>query len=77
MSDESRLEALERENRALRRANAKLLRERIGSSNTAAAGRLAGAGSADPSRRSARATVRAPLARARLALRRVALRLLR
>lgn len=77
MSDESRIEALERENRALRRTNAKLMRERLGSSNTAAAGRIAAAGSANPSRRSARATVRTPLARARLALRRLALRLLR
>lgn len=77
MSDESRIEALERENRALRRTNAKLMRERLGSSNTAAAGRIAGGGSAGGSRRSARATVRAPFARARLSLRRLALRVLR
>jgi hypothetical protein len=77
MSDESRLEALERENRALRRANAKLLRERLGSSNTAAAGRIAATGSSGSTRDSARAAVRRPLARARLALRRLALRVLR
>ncbi|MQA76442.1 MAG: hypothetical protein GEU88_19305, partial [Solirubrobacterales bacterium] len=45
MSDEpaerGRVERLERENAALRRANARLMRERLGSSNTAAAGRLA------------------------------------
>jgi hypothetical protein len=77
MSDESRIEALERENRALRRANAKLMRERLGSSNTAAAGRIAAPGSSGSGRRSPWAAVRAPLARARLALRRLALRLLR
>ena len=77
MSDESRIEALERENRALRRANAKLMRERLGSSNTAAAGRIAAPETSDSARRSARAAVRAPVARARLALRRLALRLLR
>ena len=77
MSEESRIEALERENRALRRANAKLMRERLGSSNTAAAGRIAAPGSSEPGRRSTRVAVRAPVARARLALRRLALRVLR
>jgi hypothetical protein len=76
MSDESRIEALERENRALRRANAKLMRERLGSSNTAAAGRIVD-GSGGAARRPAWSAVRAPLARGRLALRRLALRVLR
>jgi hypothetical protein len=72
---DERISALERENAALRRANAKLMRERLGSSNTAAAGRLA----APPSkaRNPAIVAVRSPLAKARLALRRVLLRLLR
>ena len=77
MSEESRIEALERENRALRRANAKLMRDRLGSSNTAAAGRIAASRSSGPGRRAARTAVRAPLARLRLALRRVLLRLIR
>ena len=38
------VEQLERENRALRRANAKLMRERLGSSNTGAAGAPGGLG---------------------------------
>lgn len=74
-SAEQRIADLERENAALRRANAKLMRERLGSSNTAAAGRIA----APPSRarNPAIVAVRSPLAKARLALRRVLLRLLR
>lgn len=77
-SERSRIERLERENAALRRANAKLMRERLGSSNTAAAGRLAGR----PARRPAGgaglgARLRAVLARLRLALRRAVLRVLR
>ena len=72
--DRERIEALERENRALREANAKLMRDRLGSSNTAAAAHLAG----EPSKgRSALAVARTPLARLRLALRRALLRLLR
>jgi len=70
---EQRIERLEAENRALRRVNAKLMRERLGSSNTAAA-----IGAEPPARRPGLARrLRAPLARARLAGRRVALRLLR
>ncbi len=75
MSGESRVEALERENRALRRANAKLMRERIGSSNTGAAGRLAA--NAPPTKRSFAGAIRRPFARLRLALRRMFLRVLR
>jgi hypothetical protein len=71
---ESRVEALERENRALRRANAKLMRERLGSSNTAAAGKL---GRSAGDRSAARSAIRAPFARARLAVRRALLRVLR
>ena len=74
--ERSRIEQLERENAALRRANAKLMRERIGSSNTAAAGRLASGRSAAP-RAGLVASVRAPVARLRLALRRMLLRILR
>ena len=65
--DRTRIEQLERENRALRSANAKLMRERLGSGDTAAAARLAEAAPARPS----------PLRRLRLAARRAALRLLR
>ena len=74
MSNESRLEALERENRALRRANAKLLRERIGSSNTAASSRLA---TGFNTRRRSALAIREPLANLRRALRRLLLRVLR
>jgi len=73
--DRQRLERLEAENRALRRVNAKLMRDRLGSSNTAAAGQIAGPARARPGR--LWAAVRAPLARTRLALRRLALRVLR
>lgn len=73
--DKRRLEALERENAALRRVNAKLMRERLGSSNTAAAGSLAqnrpGPG------RTVFTAVRSPLAGMRLWTRRLLLRLLR
>lgn len=73
-SPEERIAALERENEALRSANARLMRERLGSANTAAATRLV-----EPARRRSGLVeaVRAPLAKARLALRRVLLRLLR
>lgn len=71
--DRTRIEQLERENRALRSANAKLMRERLGSADTAAAARLAGDGSGG----SLGARLRRPLARARLALRRMLLRVLR
>jgi hypothetical protein len=72
-----RIERLERENAALRRANAKLMRERIGSSNTAAAGRLAARPRHGAAQGGLAASVRAPLARLRLALRRLLLRVLR
>ena len=55
------------------RANAKLMRERLGSADTAAAARLAGSGTAG----SLGARLRRPLARARLAVRRMLLRVLR
>ncbi len=71
--DRSRIEQLERENRALRSANAKLMRERLGSADTAAAARLAGSGTGS----SLGARLRRPLARARLAVRRMLLRVLR
>jgi hypothetical protein len=74
-SPEERIAALERENDALRRANAKLMRERLGSSNTAAASRIAGP-AAKP-RGAAATAVRSPFARARLAVRRALLRVLR
>lgn len=67
-SDRDCLERLEAENAELRRINAQLMRERIGSAHTGAAMRQAGAGGRKPL---------APLRRARLAARRVALRLLR
>jgi hypothetical protein len=66
-SKRERIERLEAENRALRRVNARLMRERIGSSNTAAASELARAPRSSPG----------PLRRLRLVVRRVALRLLR
>jgi len=71
---QERIAALERENEALRSANARLMRERLGSANTAAATRLV-----PPARKRPAAieAVRSPLAKARLALRRVLLRLLR
>lgn len=72
--DARRIERLEAENHALRRANARLMRERLGSSNTAAAIR---AGAAGRKRPGLAARVRAPFARARLALRRALLRVLR
>ena len=72
--ERSRVEALERENRALRRANAKLMRERLGSSNTAAAGKL---GRSSGERSGARSAIREPFARARLGVRRALLRVLR
>jgi hypothetical protein len=73
-TSEERIAALERENEALRSANARLMRERLGSANTAAATRLV-----PPARQRLVAVelVRAPFAKARLALRRVLLRLLR
>ncbi len=71
---EERIAALERENEALRSANARLMRDRLGSANTAAATRLV-----PPARRRPAVVelVRTPFAKARLALRRVLLRLLR
>jgi len=71
---EERIAALERENEALRSANSRLMRERLGSANTAAATRLV-----EPARKrpGVAEAVRAPFAKARLALRRVLLRLLR
>ena len=68
--DQQRIEALERENAALRRVNARLARERIGSAHTAAAAQVAPA---------AKRKRRAPgiAIRARRAVRRVALRVLR
>lgn len=73
-SPEERIAALERENEALRSANARLMRERLGSANTAAATRLV-----EPARQRSGLVeaVRSPLAKARLGLRRVLLRLLR
>jgi hypothetical protein len=68
-----RIEALERENRALREANARLMAERLGSSNTAAASRLVARAPAPRSR----PAVAAPLVRGRLLLRRALLRILR
>ncbi len=76
--DRDQVEQLERENRALRRANAKLMRERLGSSNTAAAGRLAGSGRRPGSPlRSSGSRLLAPLRKLRVAVRRVLLRVLR
>jgi hypothetical protein len=75
LSPEERVAALERENDALRRANAKLMRERLGSSNTAAASRIADPASAP--RGAAATAVRTPFAKARLAVRRGLLRVLR
>jgi hypothetical protein len=67
---------LEAENEALRAANAKLARERVGTSNTAAASRLAHGGS-QPGGRSLADRLLAPLRALRLLLRRIALRALR
>lgn len=66
--ERERAERLEAENAELRRVNAQLMRERIGSAHTGAAMRQAAAGGAKPL---------APLRRARLALRRAVLRVLR
>ncbi len=79
MSEEkkrAKIERLERENALLRSTNARLMRERIGSSNSAAAARLARAQRPGPAR-APLAGLRAPIARARLALRRILLRVLR
>jgi hypothetical protein len=67
---DARIAALERENAALRAANARLMAERVGSANTAAAGELAGA-------RDGKRSALDPLRRARLAVRRLLLRVLR
>lgn len=71
---QQRIADLERENEALRSANSRLMRERLGSANTAAATKLV-----EPARKRPGLVeaVRGPLAKARLALRRVLLRLLR
>jgi hypothetical protein len=70
--DRDRISQLERENAALRRVNAKLMRERIGSANTAAAADLAAA-----PRRATGSPLLAPLRRLRLLIRRLVLRVLR
>jgi hypothetical protein len=70
---------LDRENAALRAANAKLMRERLGSSDTAAASRLAQRRPAPgvTAVRMAGRAVLAPVRAARLALRKMLLRVMR
>ena len=77
LTPEARIAALERENRALRAANAKLMRERLGSSNTAAAGKLAAAERPAAPLRAAVNGVLGPLRKLRLWLRKLLLRVLR
>lgn len=74
---EARIEALEREVETLRAVNAKLMRERLGRSNTAAAGELLRGETATARLGSDSAEKLAPLRRLRLAIRRVLLRVLR
>ena len=76
MDDAAYIRALERENEALRAANAKLARETLGSSNAAAAGRLALDGRGGEGRSLGRRLL-APLRSLRLLLRRIVLRTLR
>lgn len=75
LDDAEYIRRLEAANEALRAANAKLARERIGSSNTAAAGRIAAGQGLVKQPLGQR--LLAPAKRARLAARRALLRVLR
>lgn len=77
LNPEAKVAALERENAALRAANAKLMRERLGSANTAAAGKLAAADEPAAPVRTAMSRALGPLRKLRLWARKVLLRVLR